>query len=59
MVQAPVDETEQVTEIVEIPDIVEQLTEIVPTDDTSSAAPESAKSPTARPVQLPLSSALD
>jgi S-DNA-T family DNA segregation ATPase FtsK/SpoIIIE len=59
VVQVPLDETEQVTEIVDISDAAEQLTEIVPIDETSSAVAQPTKTPAARPVQLPLSSALD
>lgn len=59
VVQVPLDETEQVTEIVDISDAAEQLTNIVPTDETSIAVQQQAKTPAAKPVQLPLSSALD
>jgi S-DNA-T family DNA segregation ATPase FtsK/SpoIIIE len=59
VVQMPLDETEQVTEIVDISDAAEQLTEIVPNAETSSAVAQPTKTPAARPVQLPLSSALD
>jgi len=63
VVQAPVEETEQVTEIVEVTDIAEHLTEIVAAQDTSAYdvstdEPEQTNIPAARPVQLPLSSAL-
>jgi len=59
VVQAPVEATDQVTEMVDIVDDAEQLTEIVPLEDVSVLEPEQAKLPVARPVQLPLSDALD
>ena len=67
VVQVPVEESEQVTEIVEIAeavaeiqaDVDQQRTEIITAGDNGPAVDSEAKAPTSRPVQLPLSAAVD
>lgn len=67
VVQVPVEESEQVTEIVEIVEAASELqadddqqrTEIVTIGDNAPAVEAQTKAPTARPVQLPLSAAVD
>jgi len=67
VVQVPVEESEQVTEIVEIAeavaeiqaDVDQQRTEIITSGDNGPAVDSEAKAPISRPVQLPLSAAVD